>query len=74
MVNSFDPTPISVEQAGLTLAAYLRQRVAGNAYRLVRDHRLLGQHYRERETWYRSLLARLPQLNAELVQRVPELR
>jgi glycosyltransferase involved in cell wall biosynthesis len=52
----------------------LRQRVAGNAYRLVRDHRLLGQHYRERETWYRSLLARLPQLNAELVQRVPELR
>jgi glycosyltransferase involved in cell wall biosynthesis len=52
----------------------LRRRVADNAYRWVRDHRLLGQHYREREAWYRSLLARLPQLNAELAQRVPELR
>jgi 23S rRNA pseudouridine1911/1915/1917 synthase len=36
MVNSFDPTPISVEQAGLTLAAYLRQRVAGLSWSAVR--------------------------------------
>ncbi len=35
-MNSFEPTPISAELAGLTLAAYLRQRLAGPSWTQVR--------------------------------------
>jgi 23S rRNA pseudouridine1911/1915/1917 synthase len=35
-MTAFEPTPISAEQAGLTLAAYLRQRLAGLSWREVR--------------------------------------
>jgi glycosyltransferase involved in cell wall biosynthesis len=48
----------------------LRRRVAGNAYRWVRGQRILAQHYRRREAWYRELLGCLPQLNEELRQRL----
>jgi glycosyltransferase involved in cell wall biosynthesis len=51
----------------------LRRRIADNAYRWVRDNRLLAQHYRKRLDWYRDLRGRLPQLNQELRSRVPEL-
>jgi glycosyltransferase involved in cell wall biosynthesis len=51
----------------------LRRRVAGNAYRWVAEHRLLSQYYRQRYEWYLHLLDRLPELNAELRRRAPEL-
>jgi SAM-dependent methyltransferase len=51
----------------------LRGRLADNAYAMVRQHRLLSQHYRKRYDWYRELCASMPQLNAELRQRAPEL-
>jgi SAM-dependent methyltransferase len=51
----------------------LRQRIAGNAYRWVRAERLQAQHYRRRYEWYLEMCDRLPQLNEELRQRVPEL-
>jgi precorrin-6B methylase 2 len=51
----------------------LRRRVADNAYGWVRDHRLLVQHYRRREAWYRDMLDRLPQLTEDLRRRAPEL-
>ncbi|MBP2303074.1 glycosyltransferase [Azospirillum picis] len=44
------------------------------AYRYVRDHRLMAQHFRKRLAWYRSLLARKEELDAGLYERVPELR
>ncbi len=53
--------------------APLRQRLAANAYRYVRDHRLLGQHYRQRYEWYLHLCGQLPQLTADLHRRTPEL-
>jgi spore maturation protein CgeB len=51
----------------------LRRQVAGNAYRWVRENRLLAQHYRQRYQWYLEMLQRLPQLNEELRGRVPAL-
>ena len=53
--------------------APFRRRLAANAYREVAENRLLGRHYRQREVWYRSMLERLPELNQELKERVPEL-
>lgn len=50
-----------------------RRRLAGNAYRYVSEHRLLARHFRARETWYRSMIERLRELNQELKQRVPVL-
>jgi precorrin-6B methylase 2/glycosyltransferase involved in cell wall biosynthesis len=51
----------------------LRYHLATNAYNWVRNNRLLCQHYGERRQWYLELRDRLPQLNQELRQRVPEL-
>ncbi len=51
----------------------LRYDLAANAYQWVRDHRLLCQHYPKRRQWYLTLRDRLPQLNQDLRQRVPEL-
>ena len=53
--------------------ADMRHRLAGNAYRWVRDNRLEARHYRRRAEWYFHLCDSLPQLNEQLRQRVPEL-
>ncbi|MGB3536162.1 MAG: methyltransferase [Microcoleaceae cyanobacterium] len=51
----------------------LRYDLANNAYDWVKNHRLLCQHYSQRQQWYKQLRDRIPQLNQELRQRVPEL-
>lgn len=43
------------------------------AYAYVRDHRLMGQHYRKRYDWYLSLLNSKQALHARLLERCPEL-
>jgi hypothetical protein len=53
--------------------AALRRRLAAEAYAWVRENRLLCQHYRQRYNWYTDMFDRLPFLNKELDQRVPEL-
>jgi SAM-dependent methyltransferase len=50
-----------------------RRALADNAYRYVAEHRLLSRHFRTRHDWYRAMLDRREQLDAELRQRVPEL-
>ena len=50
-----------------------RQQLAANAYEWVRNHRLLCQHYPQRRSWYLQMRDRLPELNQQLRQRVPEL-
>ncbi len=50
-----------------------RREIAANAYAHVRDHRLISHHYRERYDWYLEMRDRLPELNAALRDRVPEL-
>lgn len=50
-----------------------RQKLAGNAYQWVRDNRLLSQHFHKRRDWYLQMRDRLPRLNEELRNRVPEL-
>lgn len=54
--------------------AQLRQRLAGNAWRWVRDNRLLSMHYRDRLRWYESLFDRYDELTEAIGARVPELR
>ncbi len=51
----------------------LRRRLGRNAYRHVAAHRLLKNHFLSRLNWYRRMLARLSELDAELRVRVPEL-
>lgn len=51
----------------------LRQQLASNAYQWVAENRLLSQHYRQRRHWYLQMRDRLPELNKELRDRVPEL-
>ena len=53
--------------------ASMRQRLAGNAYRYVVGSRLLSCHFRSRYDWYRGMLERRPELEAELKGRVPSL-
>jgi hypothetical protein len=53
--------------------ASLRHSVSANAYRWVREKRLLAQHFRKRLDWYLNLRGRMPQLNSELRKRAPEL-
>ncbi len=50
-----------------------RLALAQNAYACVRDNRLLSQHYRKRYEWYQSLLSSKPNLDRQLLERVPEL-
>jgi SAM-dependent methyltransferase len=57
----------------LLAEADLRRQVADRAYQYVRDHRMLGQHFRRRHAWYLELRGELPRLNAELRLRVPKL-
>lgn len=51
----------------------LRQRLTGAAHAWVGERRLLARHFRQRYDWYLRMRAMLPQLNAELRQRAPEL-
>jgi glycosyltransferase involved in cell wall biosynthesis len=51
----------------------LRIRLAENAYKYVAQSRLVSQHIRERYQWYLRMYDQLPQLNAELRERMPEL-
>ena len=53
--------------------ADVRSTISKNAYDWLLGHRLLGQHFRDRYTWYKQLLEELPGLNQELQQRVPEI-
>ncbi len=53
--------------------APFRRALAGAAYRYVAEHRLLSRHFRARHDWYRAMLDRLDELDAELRGRVPEL-
>jgi len=66
-------TPAEFEQklALLLEDRGLRQKMAASAYAWVGRERLLSQHYRKRYLWYRDLLARLPELNEALEERVP---
>jgi hypothetical protein len=50
-----------------------REYLARSAYAYVRDHRLLGQHYKDAYDWYRELLTRKPELDRSLHERVPGL-
>ena len=53
--------------------APFRRELADAAYRYVAEHRLLSRHFRARHDWYRAMLDRREQLDAELRRRVPEL-
>jgi glycosyltransferase involved in cell wall biosynthesis len=53
--------------------APFRHELAGAAYRYVAENRLLARHFSARYEWYRTMLDRRGQLDAELRQRVPEL-
>lgn len=47
-----------------------RRDMSNAAYEYVKHNRLLSQHYEERLDWYRELLARLPELNRSLEERL----
>ncbi len=51
-----------------------RHEESEKAYTYVRDHRLLGQHFRKRLAWYQDLLQSKEDLDRQLFERVPELR
>ena len=51
----------------------MRRQIATNAYKWVRENRLLSQHYRQRRDWYLQMRDEMPRLNAELQSRLPEL-
>ncbi|MGB3509507.1 MAG: methyltransferase domain-containing protein [Microcoleaceae cyanobacterium] len=50
-----------------------RDKIRINAYNWVKNNRLLCQHYRQRREWYLQMRDKLPSLNQELKNRVPEL-
>ncbi|MDD3157105.1 glycosyltransferase [Anaeromusa sp.] len=51
----------------------LRRQLGANAYAWVKEERLLSQHYRRRYEWYQFLTAHKERLDAELLQRAPEI-
>jgi SAM-dependent methyltransferase len=53
--------------------APFRCRLSGNAYRYVAENRLLARCFRARYDWYRAMLTRRGELEAQLRQRVPTL-
>jgi SAM-dependent methyltransferase len=53
--------------------APMRHRLAVNAYRFVRENRLLARQFRSRYEWYRAMLGRRLELEAELRERVAAL-
>lgn len=68
-----DPTEFEAKLRLLLAEQSLRRRLAAQAYEWVKANRLMSQHYRKRTDWYRQMRAALPQLTADLRQRVPEL-
>lgn len=54
--------------------ASLRQRLSGNAWEWVKQHRLLSAHYRERLEWYETLFERYEELTEAIRERTPEMR
>ncbi|MEM9771297.1 MAG: methyltransferase domain-containing protein [Cyanobacteria bacterium P01_D01_bin.73] len=50
-----------------------RQEIARRAYDWVKHNRVQALHFRDRYDWYCQLYDRLPELNASLRRRVPEL-
>lgn len=67
------PTDFSAKLRGLIDDPSRRRRLAAAAYRYVAERRMHAYHLHERYRWYLSLVERLPELNRELRQRVPEL-
>ena len=51
----------------------MRQRLAANAYRYVRENRLLARHFRARYEWYREMLEDRVVLEMDLRKRMPGL-
>jgi SAM-dependent methyltransferase len=51
----------------------LRHQLGENARRYVAENRMLSQHFHSRYKWYRQMSVRLPELNADLKARVPQL-
>ena len=51
-----------------------RIEIAKNAYNYVKHNRLLSQHYEERLDWYNELIARLPELNKQVYDRLDVLK
>ncbi|XGV86780.1 MAG: methyltransferase domain-containing protein [Limnothrix sp. BL-A-16] len=68
-------SPADFEQKLAALVDYpqLRETLTQNAYQWVSQNRLMCQHYRQRYEWYQSLRDRLPELNAALQRRIPDL-
>ena len=69
----YSPADFEQKLAALVQYPQLRQTLAHNAYQWVAQNRLMCQHYRQRDRWYRDLRDRLPELNAALRRRLPEL-
>lgn len=68
-----DMQPFDVRLGNLIRNPDRRRYLACNAYAFVRDHRLLGGHYRGHVDWYRSLLARKAELDAAILARCGEM-
>jgi SAM-dependent methyltransferase len=68
------PTEFGTMLARLIRERPLRRRLASNAFQLVARDRMLARHYQTRLQWYRRMLACKDALEAELRERVPELR
>lgn len=68
-------TPTEFEQKfrQLVLDTELRQHLGERSMAWVVKHRLLKDRARERAEWYLEMRDRLPELNADLEQRVPDL-
>jgi SAM-dependent methyltransferase len=58
---------------GLITDTVRTKQVGENARRYVAENRMLGSHFRNRYHWYRSMLLRKQELEAELYSRTPEL-
>lgn len=67
------PDHFAVQLTRLVDDEGLRGHLAANAYHHVAAQRLLGRHYKARHDWYQSMRERLPELNRELRDRLPEL-
>ena len=68
-----DPVDFEEKLRGLLEDDKLRRGLTLKAYDWVKANRMLSQHYRERAQWYRAMHKALPQLQADLRERVPEL-
>jgi len=51
----------------------LRRSIVASAHRYVAEERMLASHYRERYLWYLELRDRLPELNRQMLGRIPEM-